>query len=274
MNSPIYEKPGASRIALGIEYDGSSYHGWQKQSNANSVQAELERALSEVANHTVELTCAGRTDTAVHALGQVVHFDCLNPRPEKAWLKGANSLLPASISIRFAKTVSSDFHARFSATSRSYLYIIDNRKVKPAIFEQGLTWWDKHLDTVKMNRACQYFLGEQDFSSFRSSQCQSNSPNRCITEISCHRSDQFVAVKVTANAFLHHMVRNIVGLLIEIGDGRKEVEWAKSVIDARDRNASGVTAKPNGLYLVAVDYPTLFELPKIVEKPLYFNSFI
>jgi len=262
------------RIALGIEYDGSSYHGWQRQSHAASVQASLEKALSIIADHPIEVTCAGRTDTAVHATAQVVHFDCRNKRPEKAWLKGANSLLPADIAIKYSKIVSAEFHARFSARSRSYLYIIDNSTVKPAILNHGLTWYNRTLDVDIMNQACVYFHGEQNFSSFRSSQCQSNSENRCITSLECERQGQYLLIKVTANAFLHHMVRNIVGVLLEIGDGRKQPEWAKQVIEAKNRNLAGVTAPAAGLYLTAVDYPECFKLPANCQYPLFLQQLL
>jgi len=268
------ENNNTRRIVLGIEYDGSSFHGWQRQSHAASVQTSLEESLSLVAAHKVEVTCAGRTDTGVHATAQVIHFDCLNARPEKAWLKGANSLLPSSISIRYTKTISKEFHARFSAYSRSYLYIIDNSPIKPAIMSQGLTWFNKKLDVEKMNRACEYFIGEQDFSSLRSSQCQSHSANRCITVLDCRRYNNFVVIEVSANAFLHHMVRNIVGILLEIGDGRKTSEWAKQVITAKNRCHGGITAAANGLYLVGVGYPEQFNLPSGIRPPLFLEQLL
>lgn len=262
------------RLVLGVEYDGSSYYGWQRQPHAASVQESLEKSLSEVANQTIEVTCAGRTDTAVHATSQVVHFDYKNPRPIKAWLKGANSLLPQNISIRYAKAISNDFHARFSALSRSYLYVIDNNSIKPAIMSHGLTWIRAKLDVDKMNSAVKHFMGEHDFTSLRSSRCQSNSANRNISKLSCTRYGEYIVLEVTANAFLHHMVRNIVGLLVEIGDGRRSSDWAKDVIEAKNRCIAGVTAPSNGLYLVGVEYPEEFDLPRKVRAPLFLEHLI
>ncbi len=257
------------RIALGIEYDGSQYHGWQRQSHATSVQATLEQTLSSVADHQVEVVCAGRTDAGVHATYQVVHFDCHNKRPEKAWLKGANSLLPSSIVIWFALRCNDNFHARFSATSRSYTYIINNSPIRPAIMHQGITWYDRQLDCNRMNQAADYLLGENDFSSFRSAQCQSHSASRCVTELTFRKIDNYVILTITANAFLHHMVRNIVGLMLEIGDGRRTPEWAEEVLLAKDRTVAGITASANGLYLTAVSYPEVFNIPQLSQNPLF-----
>lgn len=270
----IEQNSNTKRLVLGIEYDGSTYYGWQRQPHAASVQESLEKSLSEVANQTIEVTCAGRTDTAVHATSQVVHFDYQNPRPLKAWLKGANSLLPQSISIRYAEHISNDFHARFSALSRSYLYVIDNSLVKPAIMSQGLTWIRAKLDVDKMNSAAKHFMGEHDFTSLRSSRCQSNSANRNISKLSCKRYGDYIVLEVTANAFLHHMVRNIVGLLIEIGDGRRSSDWAREVIAAKNRCIAGVTAPANGLYLVGVEYPEEFNLPRKVRAPIFLEHLI
>jgi tRNA pseudouridine38-40 synthase len=270
----IKESIDTKRLVLGIEYDGSSYYGWQRQPHAASVQESLEKSLSEVANEKIEITCAGRTDTGVHATSQVVHFDCQNPRPIKAWLKGANSLLPQNISIRYAQAISKDFHARFSALSRSYLYVIDNNSVKPAIMSQGLTWIRAKLDVDKMNSATEHFIGEHDFTSLRSSRCQSNSANRNISKLRCKRYGEYIVLEVTANAFLHHMVRNIVGTLIEIGDGRRNSNWAREVIAAKNRCIAGVTSAPNGLYLVGVMYPEEFNLPRKVRAPVFLEHLI
>jgi tRNA pseudouridine38-40 synthase len=270
----IEQSTDTSRLVLGIEYDGSSYYGWQRQPHAASVQESLEKCLSEVANQTIEVTCAGRTDTAVHATSQVVHFDCQNPRPIKAWLKGANSLLPQTISIRYAKTINNNFHARFSALSRSYIYVIDNNLIKPAIMTQGLTWIRANLNVEKMNNAAKHFMGEHDFTSLRSSRCQSNSANRNISKLSCKRYGEYIVVEVTANAFLHHMVRNIVGMLIEVGDGRRNPDWTRDVIEAKNRCIAGVTAPANGLYLVGVEYPEEFDLPRKVRAPVFLEHLI
>ncbi|PCJ50680.1 MAG: tRNA pseudouridine(38-40) synthase TruA [Gammaproteobacteria bacterium] len=262
------------RLVLGIEYDGSSYHGWQRQSHAASVQSTLEKCLSQVANQNIKVTCAGRTDTGVHATSQVIHFDSSIQRPVNAWLKGGNSLLPDDISIRFAQYIDDDFHARFSAMSRSYLYIIDNHSIKPALMNRGLTWINTRLDVDKMNAATDYLKGEQDFSSFRSSRCQSHTAKRNVLSLGCSRYDNFIVIEITANAFLHHMVRNIVGLLLEIGDDRRDASWAKQVIEARDRCTAGVTAPSNGLYLVGVRYPDKFSLPSTPKAPLFLEQLL
>lgn len=262
-------KEHTQRLVLAVEYDGSDYHGWQRQSHSVSIQGTLEKVLSTVADFPIETTCAGRTDTGVHATSQVVHFDCPNQRPEKAWLKGANSLLPKSIAIRFAHIVQADFHARFSATSRSYTYIIDNSPTRPGLMYQGVTWYNRELDVDKINQAGRLLLGENNYSSFRSAQCQSHSVHRCITELECQRIGHYVVISITANAFLHHMVRNIVGMMFEIGDGRRNTDWATEVMVARDRTIAGVTAPPKGLYLTGVNYPDKFKLPEFRRQPLF-----
>jgi len=257
------------RLVLAVEYDGSDYHGWQRQSHSVSIQGTLEKVLSTVADHPIETTCAGRTDSGVHATSQIVHFDCPNQRPDKAWLKGANSLLPKSIAIRFAQIVQADFHARFSATSRSYTYIIDNSPTRPGLMHQGVTWYNRQLDIDKINKAGKLLLGENDFSSFRSAQCQSHSVHRNMTELQCKRIEEYVVISITANAFLHHMVRNIVGMMFEIGDGRRSVQWAAEVMAAKDRTIAGVTAPAAGLYLTGVSYPEKFQLPQFKRQPLF-----
>ena len=260
------------RWALGVEYNGAQYNGWQRQSHSKAVQSVLESILSQVADHPVEVTCAGRTDSGVHATNQVVHFDCHNDRPEKAWLKGVNGLLPDDISVHKAVAVDDSFHARFSATSRSYQYIIDNCPTKPAILSEGLTWIREPLDEKLMQAACPAFYGELDFSSFRSSQCQSHSVHRNLTQLRCRRVQDYIIINITANAFLHHMVRNIVGVLIEIGAGRKPPEWSEQVLEARDRTRAAVTAPANGLYLTHVAYPETFGLNIKERAPLMFSS--
>lgn len=254
------------RIALGIEYDGSFYRGWQRQAHAPSVQAELERALSIVADRPIEIFCAGRTDAGVHGTGQVIHFDCPLPRPEKAWLLGANAHLPDSISIRWAKQVPDEFHARFSAGYRRYRYLIQNAPCKPALLSRKVTWIKRPLDTDAMHRAAQAILGERDFSSLRSSECQSRTPWRNLMSVQVHRQHQLVVVEVQANAFLHHMVRNLVGSLLAIGYGFKPETWLLDVVQAQNRQLAGETAPADGLYLVEVGYPDHFQLP--LNRPL------
>ena len=253
------------RIALGIEYDGSGYAGWQQQQGQPSIQAALEHALGFVANQPIKLTCAGRTDAGVHALSQVAHFDCAVERTVRNWVHGANSGLPNDICVRWAESVSDDFHARFSATARHYRYIIDNRPVRSALHYHRVTWHYAALDADRMHQAAQCLVGEHDFSAFRDSDCQSKTPMRNMMAINVKRDQHWVMIDITANAFLHHMVRNIVGVLLPIGEGKREPSWAAEVLASRDRTQAGVTAPAAGLYLTAVDYPA-----ELIAKELRF----
>ncbi|AOE49728.1 tRNA pseudouridine(38-40) synthase TruA [Kangiella sediminilitoris] len=257
------------KFALGIEYDGSYYYGWQRQSHAKSVQQTLEEVLSKIADEPVQVNCAGRTDTGVHATGQVVSFDISNERPLKAWTMGANTQLPDSVAVRWAHEVPDDFHARFSATARRYRYIIANTHARPAILNHGLTWCRQELDVEAMNAACTYFPGEQDFASFQASSCQSRTSFRFINHLTVERYHDYVVIDIKANAFLHHMVRNIAGTLIEVGKGLKPASWVKELIEERNRASAPATASPNGLYLVDVDYPEKFELPRLAIGPVF-----
>ena len=258
-------EPGVRRIALGVEYDGSAYCGWQRQSHSPSVQEELEKALGQVADEPVSLICAGRTDTGVHASGQVVHFDTRAIRSEHSWLMGVNSSIDRSIALAWAHEVDSDFHARFSATSRTYRYIISNSSTRPAIMNQGLTWIRDPLDEHLMNQALSRIKGERDFSSYRGSGCQSKSPFRCVQNTTVFRRGPLVIVEIQANAFLLHMVRNLVGTLIEVGRGNADDNEMLRILELKNRTMAGVTAPPYGLYLVKVGYPAHFLLP---ERPL------
>jgi len=258
-------EPGVRRIALGVEYDGSAYCGWQRQSHSPSVQETLEKALSQVADEPVSLICAGRTDTGVHASGQVVHFDTRAIRSEHNWLMGVNSNIDRSIALVWAYEVDPDFHARFSATSRTYRYIIANSTSRPGIMNQGLTWIRDPLDEHLMDRALQKIQGERDFSSYRGSGCQSNSPFRCVSHTSVFRRGSLVVVEIQANAFLLHMVRNLVGTLIEVGRGNADENEMLRILELKDRTKAGITAPPYGLYLVKVGYPAHFLVP---ERPL------
>lgn len=257
------------RIALGIEYDGSAAYGWQRQQEVPSIQQSLEEALSSVANQPIEVFCAGRTDAGVHATNQVVHFETTAIRNERGWTMGVNSNLPDCVAVTWAKTVSDDFHARFSATARRYRYIIYNSKLRPAILKHGLSHYHCNLDVERMHEAAQCLLGERDFSSFRAVQCQSKTPFRNIHHVRVTRMQQYVVVDIKANAFLHHMVRNIVGCLIEIGSEKKSIEWLKEVLEAKDRTKAAATAKPGGLYLVEVDYPEEYSIPQAPIGPLF-----
>jgi len=249
------------KIALGIEYDGSAYNGWQSQKHGHGVQQEVEKAISTVANHEVKIVCAGRTDTGVHALEQVVHFETSAQRSERSWILGANANLPKDISVHWAKQVAEDFHARFSALSRRYQYIILNQFSRPAVLSRRVTWQGRELDSALMSHAAEALVGEHDFSSYRAVACQASSPVRTIKHLTVNRKGNFIIIDIQANAFLHHMVRNIAGVLISIGAGEKPVEWAKQVLEFRDRKLGGVTAAPDGLYFMQVEYPENFTIP-------------
>ena len=258
------------RIALGIQYDGSRYHGWQYQEEVTTVQQLVEQALTCVGNQVITVTCAGRTDAWVHATGQVVHFDTDADRSEHAWVFGANSNLPADIAVQWAKEVPRDFHARYSALSRTYRYIICNQPIRPGVLQKTVTWCYKPITIERMQQAAQYFLGEHDFSAFRGSGCQAQHAVRCIHELTIRQlTPTLIVIEVTANAFLLHMVRNIVGVLVAIGQGDQDPAWALAVLNSRDRKAAGVTSRPNGLYLVKVDYPAHFNLPKTPKGPFF-----
>ncbi len=249
------------RIALGLEYDGSAFAGWQAQSHAQGVQSAVEAALSRVANHAVQVTAAGRTDAGVHAAMQVVHFDTNAQRTERGWALGANSNLPPQISVLWARETSDAFHARYSALARSYRYFILNRGPRPAIAAKRVSWVRPALDATRMHEAAQYLVGEHDFTSFRATECQARSPMRRLHEISVVRRGELVVLAVTANAFLHHMVRNIAGVLIAIGAGEQPIEWIAEVLAARDRKRGGVTAPGSGLFLWGVRYAAALALP-------------
>ena len=247
-----------TRLALGVEYDGSGFRGWQSQNRncgMRTVQAELERALAQVAAAPVSVVCAGRTDAGVHASAQVVHFDAPNERPERAWTLGVNSRLADDISVAWVRPVGDDFHARFSATGRRYRYLIHNRPLRSALWHQRAAWVYRPLDAEAMHGAGQALLGEHDFSAFRAAGCQSRSPWRNLYALSVSRSGELVGVEVEANAFLHHMVRNIVGVLLAVGSGERPAEWPAEVLAGRDRRRAGVTAPAQGLTLTAVRYP-------------------
>lgn len=243
------------RIALCVEYDGSNYHGWQIQPQQNTVAGQLNRALSKIANEPILTVCAGRTDVGVHAKGQVVHFDTQALRSLDAWVRGTNSLLPPDIAVQWAKVVDENFHARFSAMSRSYQYIIYNSPVRSAVYARYTSFHAKPLNHELMAQASQYFLGTHDFSALRDAQCQAKSPIRTILALNVSREGDFIKINITANAFLHHMVRNIVGVLLPIGEGVHPPIWAKEILLNRDRKQAGITALSNGLTFMQVEYP-------------------
>ncbi|MGH8191902.1 MAG: tRNA pseudouridine(38-40) synthase TruA [Rhodanobacteraceae bacterium] len=250
------------RIALGIEYDGTGFFGWQRLAHGPSLQAEVEAALSFVADHPVEVTCAGRTDAGVHAQCQVAHFDTRAERSERGWVLGATSRLPAAVAVLWARTVPEDFHARFSARSRSYRYVLLNRAIRPALEARFVAWERVPLDTQAMHAAAQCLIGEQDFSSFRAASCQAAHARRNVTKVGVRRDGEHVIIEITANAFLHHMVRNIVGSLLEVGRGERPMGWIAELLAARDREWAGVTAPPQGLTFIGPRYPAEYGLPR------------
>ncbi len=252
----------SQRVALGIVYDGSRYHGWQYQgADVLTVQSTLQNALASIADHQLTLTCAGRTDTGVHATRQVVHFDVDNERPDKAWTEGTNARLPNDISVDWACRVSDDFSARFSATARRYHYVIHNSRIRSGLMSHLMARDHRTLDAAKMHEAAQLLLGEHDFTSYRAASCQARSPIRCVLHLNVRREGDLVILDILGTAFLHHMVRNIAGVLMDIGAGEKPVEWAGDLLAARNRNLGSVTASPAGLYLTDVIYPDQWDLP-------------
>lgn len=251
------------RIALGIEYDGTDFCGWQSQKDGvRTVQGSLEAALSAVADHPVKTVCAGRTDTGVHATGQVVHIDSTAARSSRAWILGANANLPRDVGVLWTQPVADDFHARFSAQARHYRYVILNRTVRATLLRDRASWHHQPLDIAHMNAAAQHLHGTHDFTAYRAQQCQSKTPIRELRRLEITRHGDYVFIDVVANAFLHHMVRNIAGVLMTIGQGDRDPDWARDVLEGRDRKLGGVTAPPQGLYLIAVEYPDTFGLPR------------
>ena len=253
------------RIAMGIEYDGTNYVGWQLQDNGPSVQGVVEEALAQVANHPLRITCAGRTDTGVHALGQVVHFDTEVERSERAWVFGCNANLPKDVAVTWAKPVDDNFHARFSAKHRRYRYVIFNRPVRPTFLAYRVSWEYRPLDVQRMADAAQFLLGEHDFNAYRAVGCQSKTPVRRIDSIEIIRKDDILIIDIEANAFLHHMVRNIAGVLMTIGAGEQAIDWTRQILETKDRTQGGITAPPHGLYLVDVDYAPDYDLPRVLH---------
>lgn len=249
------------RIALGIEYDGTAYNGWQRQRTGNGVQALVERALTAVANEAIEVTCAGRTDAGVHASGQVIHFDSSSERGDRGWLLGANSNLPDDVNVGWARHVDDAFHARYSAIARTYRYLILNRPARSALYSRRAWWVHLPVDEQKMHSAAQTLLGRHDFSAFRAAGCQASSPVRVIRRISITRRADWIMLEVTADAFLQRMVRNIIGTLLAIGCGHESPEWLGEVLASGDRKRGGTAAPPHGLTLISVAYPPEFDLP-------------
>ena len=250
------------RIALGVEYDGSQFHGWQSQPDGHTVQDALQAALSGIAGEPVAVIAAGRTDTGVHALEQVVHFDTSIERPLSAWVRGVNALLPKSVAVLWAHAVPEEFHARFSAQARSYQYVLINRPSRSAVHHGKVGWFHAPLDEAAMREAAQYLLGEHDFSAFRAAECQAKSPVKNLLQLDITRQGEMIFFDLTAGAFLHHMVRNIVGCLVYVGKGKHPPQWMQQVLDGRDRKLAAPTFAPDGLYLRRITYDAKWGLPQ------------
>jgi tRNA pseudouridine38-40 synthase len=250
-----------TRIALGIEYDGSRFLGWQTQPGGGTVQDALESALSAISDAPVGVTCAGRTDRGVHARAQVVHFDTDAERPDSAWVRGVNAMLPDSMVVLWSQRVSPDFHARYAARSRTYRYVLVNRPVRPALAARYAGWHHAPLDVEPMREAASLLLGEHDFSAFRAAECQAKSPVRTLYAIDIERDGERIEFRLRANAWLQHMVRNIVGTLVYIGKGKHPPQWAGKLLESRDRARAAPTFGPEGLYLEAVEYETRWNIP-------------
>ncbi len=248
------------RIALGLAYDGSAWQGWQTQPHGQTVQDTLERALAEFARMPVPTICAGRTDTGVHAVMQIVHIDTPLDRRLESWVRGMNTFLPRSINVAWAQDVDPSFHARFSALSRTYTYVLWRGRTQPALWAGRAGWTHHPLDLHAMRNGASHLIGEHDFSTFRSSQCQAASPIRTLTRLDIEEQGPFVVLTLQANAFLHHMVRNLLGALLQIGQGREANNWTATLLEQRDRRLAAATFMPDGLYLSSVEYPARFGL--------------
>lgn len=249
------------RIAIGVQYDGRGFQGWQSQVHGQTVQDVLQKALSQFATVPMHVQCAGRTDTGVHALEQIAHFDIGFERDIHAWVRGTNTFLPETVAVRWAREVTPEFHARFDAYRRTYHYVIYNHPTRSPIWAGRAGWYHKPLDVNKMHAAAQALVGEHDFSAFRASECQANSPIKTLYQIKVERFGDCIVLSISANAFLHHMVRNIVGSLIYIGSGKQPQEWLNFLLQQKNRALSAPTFSSAGLYLSAIHYPEHYDLP-------------
>jgi len=250
-----------ARITLGIEFDGSCFLGWQTQPGGGTVQDALQAAISGIADEAVSVTCAGRTDRGVHGRGQVVHFDTAAQRPDSAWVRGVNAMLPEAVAVLWSCRVPADFHARYSALSRTYRYVLLNRPVRPALAARYAGWHHAPLALDPMREAAAMLLGEHDFSAFRAAECQAKSPVRTLHALDIERRGECVIFTLRANAWLQHMVRNIVGMLVYVGAGRQPAQWATQLLESRDRSLAAPTFGPEGLYLDAVEYDARWNIP-------------
>lgn len=260
------------RIALGLEYNGATFCGWQTQPSGCAIQNALERALRGIAGGTLATVCAGRTDAGVHALGQVVHFDVDVERPESAWTRGVNAFLPGGVAVMWARTVADKFHARYCALERCYRYVLLNHRLRPVIKHGLVGWCHLPLDVERMREAARHLVGIHDFSAFRSSECQAKSPVRELRRLDIRKSGDYIIFDLTANAFLHHMVRNIVGSLVYVGNGRHGPTWMHELLGTRDRKLAAPTFDAAGLYLAQVGYDAKWGVPDIVRPPWFDES--
>jgi len=252
------------RFALGVEYDGRTFKGWQSQPDGQTVQDTLQHALSQISGYPISVIAAGRTDTGVHALEQVVHFDTQIKRPLTAWVRGANALLPDSIAVLWAHLVPDEFHARFSAHGRSYRYVLINRATRLAIHAGKAGWYHAPLDVAAMQTAAQFLIGKHDFSAFRAAQCQAKSPVKYLYQLDIRREGEMLIFDVSADAFLHHMVRNIVGCLVYVGKGKHPPDWITEILGSRERMFAAPTFTPDGLYLRRITYDEKWGLPQLM----------
>jgi len=254
------------RIALGLEYDGRGFCGWQRQPSGCSVQDALEAALSSIAAQAIQCQCAGRTDAGVHAFNQVAHFDTTARRPLTAWVRGANMELPRTIAVQWAREVTAEFHARSKATGRAYAYLLLNRAERPGLHAGRVGWYHRRLDVERMQAAALSLLGTRDFSAFRAAECQAYSPVKDLRRASVRRFGELIVFEFAADAFLHHMVRNLVGSLVKVGDGSRDGAWLIEVLESCDRTRAAPTFAPDGLYLSAVEYDASWGLPAVPAR--------
>lgn len=264
----IKADPATRRVGISVEYDGSGYRGWQVQKHDTQVvQSQVEKALSQIADEPVQVTCSGRTDSGVHASSQVCHFDTQAERDPYNWVMGVNTQLPNDVSLSWAKEVDASFHARFSALSRQYVYLIQLSEIRSALWRNQVTFTHKELDSKLMAQAGQRLVGTHDFNAYRSTQCQAKTSLRTLMQLNVHQHEDVIAVHLEANGFLQNMVRNIVGVLTAIGAREASVDWSREVLDSKDRTQGGVTAAPDGLYFLGPTYSSEFDLPESVRVP-------
>ena len=256
------------RIVLGLEYDGASFCGWQSQPGGCSIQDALEIALSKIADGTIQVTTAGRTDAGVHATYQVVHFDTLVQRPLNAWIRGVNALLPSSMAVLWVSKLSNSFHARYSAKERCYLYLLLNHPVRAALYHGKVGWFHVPLNIERMREAAEFLLGEHDFSAFRASECQAKSPVRFVTKLEIIQQGDIIVFEIRANGFLQHMVRNIIGSLVYVGKGKYSPQWIQWLLQECDRTHAAPTFSAAGLYLSGITYDSKWKLPGFIEPPI------